>query len=293
MPREREFLSPRQIARATGLSESSIKRWCDTGRIPATRTAGGHRRIALEDVQQYLRDAGHEPVSDSLLTAPAPSGVTHRTLARAADAFHDAIGTSADAAAAIALELHQAGQPWSVILDEVILPVISPAGVGSSRQPEEWRSRFIRRNIQQVIAQLLECVEPGVPDAPLAIAAALDGAPDAIEVLAAELTLAGAGWRVDRLGTLLPFVALQEAVERNAPRLMFLDVPLIRRQSGFLNAWASLRAAAARHGTFIALGGAGLERDIVETMQPDAWCPDARSLEQMARKCFRPADQTT
>jgi hypothetical protein len=36
-----QLLSPRQFAEAIGVSESSVRRWADTGRIKMTRTAGG------------------------------------------------------------------------------------------------------------------------------------------------------------------------------------------------------------------------------------------------------------
>src|SRR5689334_6323492 len=48
-------ISPQQLARAAGVSESSIKRWCDQGEIPSIKTAGGHRRFALADAADFLR----------------------------------------------------------------------------------------------------------------------------------------------------------------------------------------------------------------------------------------------
>ena len=40
------YLSPKTLADALGTSESSVRRWCDAGKMAAIRTAGGHRRIA-------------------------------------------------------------------------------------------------------------------------------------------------------------------------------------------------------------------------------------------------------
>ena len=36
-----ELVSPKQVAHAMGVSESSLKRWCDQGLIPTVRTAAG------------------------------------------------------------------------------------------------------------------------------------------------------------------------------------------------------------------------------------------------------------
>ena len=54
----RSQLSPKELGEAIGVSESSIKRWIDEGVIRASRTAGGHRRIALADAVQFVRSAG-------------------------------------------------------------------------------------------------------------------------------------------------------------------------------------------------------------------------------------------
>ena len=50
------LLSPRELADAIGVSESSIKRWVDGGLIGATKTAGGHRRIPINEAVRFLRD---------------------------------------------------------------------------------------------------------------------------------------------------------------------------------------------------------------------------------------------
>ncbi|MGB6002419.1 MAG: helix-turn-helix domain-containing protein [Thermoanaerobaculia bacterium] len=51
------LLSPRELAQAIGVSESSIKRWIDDGLIGATKTAGGHRRIAGSEAIRFVRES--------------------------------------------------------------------------------------------------------------------------------------------------------------------------------------------------------------------------------------------
>src|SRR5690349_11599676 len=63
----REFLSPKQLAEAIGVSESSVKRWADEGVLRATVTAGGHRRIALREAVRFIRQSGHPVVQPHLL----------------------------------------------------------------------------------------------------------------------------------------------------------------------------------------------------------------------------------
>ncbi|HEX9106572.1 MAG TPA: MerR family DNA-binding transcriptional regulator, partial [Longimicrobiales bacterium] len=49
------YLSPRELAEAVGVSESSLKRWADRGVLAVERTAGGHRRIPLGEAVRFIR----------------------------------------------------------------------------------------------------------------------------------------------------------------------------------------------------------------------------------------------
>ncbi len=50
------LVSPRDLAQAIGMSESSLKRWADRGLLSVTRTAGGHRRIRIKDALAFIRN---------------------------------------------------------------------------------------------------------------------------------------------------------------------------------------------------------------------------------------------
>ena len=64
-------ISPRDLAKAVGVSESSVKRWVDQGRLQSTRTAGGHRRIAVLDALSGVRALRLE------IRDPAVFGIEH------------------------------------------------------------------------------------------------------------------------------------------------------------------------------------------------------------------------
>lgn len=49
------WVSSRQAAEILGVHESSVKRWCNADRLPTSRTAGGHRRIAFDDLLEFAR----------------------------------------------------------------------------------------------------------------------------------------------------------------------------------------------------------------------------------------------
>ncbi len=52
------YLSVQHAARRLGVSPVTIRRWTATGFLPCTRTAGGHRRIAVDDIEELARAIG-------------------------------------------------------------------------------------------------------------------------------------------------------------------------------------------------------------------------------------------
>ena len=62
-----QLVSPKQVARVIGVSESSLKRWCDQGLIRMVRTAGGHRKMQISEVIRFVREHNHKLVNPELL----------------------------------------------------------------------------------------------------------------------------------------------------------------------------------------------------------------------------------
>lgn len=60
-------LSPKDLATVVGVSESSLKRWVDDGRLSAERTSGGHRRIPIPEAVRFIRETAAEIAEPSLL----------------------------------------------------------------------------------------------------------------------------------------------------------------------------------------------------------------------------------
>ncbi|HEY4058542.1 MAG TPA: helix-turn-helix domain-containing protein [Kofleriaceae bacterium] len=70
------LLSPRQVATALGVSESSLKRWVDAGRLVATKTEGGHRKISVAEALRFVRENNAPLARPELLELPAGTTVS-------------------------------------------------------------------------------------------------------------------------------------------------------------------------------------------------------------------------
>ncbi len=52
-----DWLTLGQAAKYLGVAQSTIRKWCDSGRLPAFYTPGGHRRLRRSDLDAFLGDS--------------------------------------------------------------------------------------------------------------------------------------------------------------------------------------------------------------------------------------------
>jgi excisionase family DNA binding protein len=55
---EPDWLTLGQAAKFLGVAQSTIRKWSDTGRVPAFYTPGGHRRYRRGDLEAFLERSG-------------------------------------------------------------------------------------------------------------------------------------------------------------------------------------------------------------------------------------------
>ena len=54
---EQSWISTKEAAVLLGVSQRTVQNWVDSGKIKASLTMGGHRRLGREDVKKYLSSA--------------------------------------------------------------------------------------------------------------------------------------------------------------------------------------------------------------------------------------------
>lgn len=280
----RELLTPKQVARAIAVSESSVKRWCDKGAIPTQYTAGGHRRIPLSGLLEFLRSSSHELVSPEVLGLPATSGRTQRVVDRASDRMTEALLQGDERLCRqIALDLYLAEHSISRICDEVLAEAFARIGARwECGEAEVYQERLGCEVTLRVLHDLRALVTPPPANAPLAIGAATAGDQYALGTTMAELVLRDARWNAISLGDNLPFATLAKAIQEHRPRLFWISCSHIADEAVFLAEYDSLYQDFGLDVAFV-VGGRALTERLRQQMKYAAYCDNMQHLESFAQ----------
>lgn len=284
-----ELLSPRQVAKAIGVSESSLKRWCDRGLISTERTAGGHRRMRLGDVLAYLRQSDHKLVEPSVLGLASAKGSGERVLSRASDQFADALlNGNEDAAMQVVYDLFLAHVKVSEIIDVVVTGAFR--GIGAGWECGEVDIYEERRGCQ-ICERVLHSVASALPkpfeDAPIAIGGAVSGDQYTLPSASVELVLRDLGWRATSLGNDLPFASLQKAVTDAQPRLFWVSTSYIEDEEAYIAGINALYDFTASRGVALLLGGRAITKEVQARLRYTVFCENMDRLTAFAESIYR------
>lgn len=127
----KQSLSPRQLAKAIGVSESSLKRWADEGRLRVNRTVGGHRRIPVHEAVRFARESNFPVVRPELLGMPDLGSVRieRQQTSDVADLLFEKLKTEqADHACALLIDLYLSGRSIAAIVDGPLRQAVDRVG---------------------------------------------------------------------------------------------------------------------------------------------------------------------
>jgi len=283
-PAIRELLTPKQVARAIGVSSASLKRWCDKGVISSVRTAGGHRRLPLNGVISFVRQTGHALVRPEALGLPATIGLGSTVQNYSLAQFRSALENGdEDQARGVLFNLYLAGHSLCDIADKIIAATFHAIGDGWSHgHTEIYQERRAVEITLRCIFELRLSLAPPAQDAPRAIGATAEGDPYQLPTTLIELVLREAGWRAESYGIGHPLETLGRAIERHRPRMLWLSVSHIPSIDDFLQRYARLYDQASANGIAVVVGGRALAQDIRSRMTYAAYCDNFRHLVSFA-----------
>lgn len=279
-----DLLTPKQVAQAIGVSESSLKRWCDRGLIDTVKTPGGHRRMTASGVMTFLRKRDQPLVRPEVLGLPSNTGKTRRVLDRAADQFHEAL-TDGDEEVArqVILDLYLAEHRLAKVFDLVVAPAYHQVGERwECDELEVFQERHAIEIGTRILGELRRLLRAPCPDAPVAIGGTWEGDPYQLPTNLIELTLLESGWHATNLGASLPFATLEAALTQHRPRLFWLSVSSVSDEERFVEQYNHFFELAESQQTAVAVGGRVLSESLRDRIRFSAFCNNLRCLESFA-----------
>jgi len=272
----KSLLSPKELAAAIGVSESSIKRWVDEGKVEASRTAGGHRRISMAEVVRFLRESGQKLIEPGLLGLPelqelkvaepeCPAGDLE---AQGERLFHFLEAGACNMARGLLLQLYLDGLGLAEIFDGPLRSALRRIG-------QLWQSGpvgiFLEHRAIQISLQAvhqLAALTPRQSRGPLALGAAAPPDTSQLPTLMVATLLASEGFQAVNLGPDLPLTVLGDAVLDMKPALVWLSISHGGDEKGLLQEVAILKSKVDTVGAALAIGGRAAPRSLGQSPPP-------------------------
>jgi excisionase family DNA binding protein len=254
------YVNTLQVAKALGLSVSTVKRWVDDGVLPAYKTAGGHRKLLLADVLELARrgdlphaDLSHLAGASRRIAQPAPAEIS-------AELYQALLVGDVVRARYLIQGAFRRGTSIENLADQIIGPVMTRIGqdweVGRIDVMEEHRASQLLAAVLYELKAVLE--ERAGKNRPRAVGGAPENDHSVLPTLLAQMVLLDAGWDAVNLGPNSPFRSLSKAIKDLRPRLLWLSVCHPVAEEEFVRDYRELYKQAEKAGVAVAIGGRAL-----------------------------------
>ena len=285
----KQHLTPKQVARAIGVSESSLKRWCDRGLIPVEKTAGGHRRLPVGGVLGFLREQGHTVLEPEVLGLPTSLGKTDWTIDRARARFVEGlIEGDEEICRQILLDLYLGQHDLPTICDKVLASAFHQIGelweCGNVAVYKERRACGMALRLMHEMRALLR--QPA-KDSPRAIGFSLSGDEYLLALSMGELILRDGGWDAASIGHSLPVGTVLRAIDEIRPAMVWVSSSFIPNEQTFIDSMQQIYKRVEEHQAILAIGGRVLTEELRKQFNYTVHCDDMQSFVNYSKSLLR------
>ncbi len=286
-------LSPVQVAEILRVHQSTVKRWVDDGTIPASKTPGGHRKIALADLLRLVRERKLPSVSVDLSVVERYSSgldLAAQPLDTLRSNLRDAMSANYPTRVhQLLLRCFQAGMTIEQMGDDLIQPVMEEIGKAwVSGQTDVAQEHLGTSYLHAALIDLRNRLLPidGIPR-PVALGACPEGDFYSLGNLLVELLLLQNGWQVINIGPNTPAASLAHMMERQQAKLVWLTCSYLQDPERFVNECNQLHHKATELGTQLFLGGQALTTEVRRKLHYH-WIGESLSQFSLAAKRLLP-----
>jgi MerR family transcriptional regulator, light-induced transcriptional regulator len=297
-----ETFTPKQIAQALQVSESSVKRWCDRGVIRTERTLGGHRRISLAQLREFLETTNRRVLDpkaigialvaqdtrvsrrDSVPAASSSGSFDGQDRASLRESFERALisGDEVEARRVVST-WYSAGDGIVSVADDLIAPAFRSIGsMWACGDIEVYQERRGCEICNRIIHELRRLMPEPVGYAPMAMGGTSVGDQYQIPNQLVDMVFRENGWRSINLGTNLPFSSMLSAARKHMPKIFWLSVSYVEDEETFVSECAHFAQHLPKGVVFVA-GGFAIHEELRKRLAYSSYCDNMAQLSNLAR----------
>ena len=278
-PDAEDVYSPKKVALAIGVSESSLKRWCDSGMVKATKTAGGHRRISRSEAIAFANRKEYELRNPTAIGLP---DIRKVFIADDQDAITQLVKAMLDgdeqSCRRLLVHMYVNGRTIPDLFDRIVTPAFAKIGeLWQCGQIEVYQERVSCQMCYHAFQEIKSLIPPPRAGAPLAIGASLEGDHYQLPTLGVELCLTTHRWRAHSLGSNLPIESLERAVDDHFPRVVWVSVSHVNDAQSFVSRFNDFCRRVSLRSTVI-VGGNALTPEIRSQLRNAICCDNFAQL---------------
>lgn len=261
---KRVALSTKEVAALLKVTETTVKRWSETGKIPCSKTLGGHRKFFLDEIVTFAEKYSY-PITGIIPTALSKQQMENlefalytRNFGMIADIFKDeALQGDKEGLEKLFTYLYKNQVPFIKIIDEVVHPALVSIG-------ELWQEGTIEVNQEHLssaaVKEALIRFGASLYNKPSnnlsALCACVEGELHDIGIITIAYALEIEGWNVVNLGIDTPFDSLTSYIQKNKPNLICLSMTAPElKKNYFLQKINQVSNAAHSYGGYVVCGG--------------------------------------
>lgn len=259
----RSTLSPKEFSQAIDRSESSIKRWVDSGRIQAIKTDGGHRKILINEAIRFVRSQRIHLVEPEILGFSDLRHLQGEEWVPGTESsrfYEMLIQGELEKARGYLLFLYLNGLSVAEICDNPVAIAMERVGTLWNHEKNgigmEHRATDICINALNVFKTAFEVD----PDAPVALGGAPPNDPYVLPSSAVATTLMTIGVKPINYGANTPFDVFHQAIKEHKPYLVWMSISHMKRGQNYREDIVRLAKYAAQKNAYFIIGGREQEK---------------------------------
>ncbi|MFT7580158.1 MAG: excisionase family DNA binding protein [Myxococcota bacterium] len=277
------LLSPRQAASIIGLSESTVRRWCDRREVSFQLTPGGHRRLLRSSVLARAQRLGLE-LDDSASAAVIGPAHAADSSALSGQLYQLLVDGRLGDAQRLILELISQSMPVASACDAVIAPAMRRVGAaweaGTLNVFEEHAASYA---VSAALGAAQLALPKPLTTGPIVVCGALSGDPYVLGPMMAGLVMQAEGCQPWVTGSDTPADEFLKAVVARRATMLTISVGCIADHPRLVADLNRLYEAVAARGCLLAIGGRALDRGLRTQLRADFFGDTMTHLATFAR----------